>query len=195
MELKPKLLVRYFLRGLLLVAPTFLTAYLIWAAVRWLDGLLPIAIPGLGLIIILASITFLGFLGSTFLAKPLFGTLEKLVLRVPLINIVYTSLTDLFQAFMGDKKKFGKPVLVNFGGGTHLYKLGFVTKDDMNELGLPGMVSVYLPHSYNFSGNHFLIEKQYVTPVEVSSVEIMKFIISGGVSKIDLKPQEKSEKL
>ena len=181
-----RILIRYFLRGLLLVAPTALTIYLIWLAVEFLDGILTLSIPGLGLVIILASITMIGFLGSTILAKPIISGFEKLMARLPLINIIYTSLNDLFTAFVGDQRKFDKPVMVRFGNDSNLVKLGFITRENMEELGLQEMVSVYFPHSYNFSGNHFLVERKYVTPLSIPSVEVMKFIVSGGVSKLKL---------
>ena len=179
-----KVIIRYFLRGLLLVVPTALTIYLIWFSVEFLDGLLQLEIPGLGLAIILVSITLLGLLGSTLLARPIFTAFEQLMERLPLINIIYTSLNDLITAFVGEKRKFDKPVTVQLTSDTNLLKMGFITKEDLSELDLPGMVSVYLPHSYNFSGNHFLVDRQYVKPVEVNSVEVMKFIVSGGVSEI-----------
>ena len=179
-----KILIRYFLRGLLFVVPTAITVYLIWFAVESIDGLLQLSIPGLGLIIILGSITLLGFLGSSFLARPVFAAFERVMQRLPLVNIIYTSLNDLITAFVGEKRKFDKPVLVQLTPDSNLLKMGFITKSDMQELGLPGMVSVYLPHSYNFSGNHFLVKREYVQPINIPSVEIMKFIVSGGVSGI-----------
>ena len=84
------------------------------------------------------------------------------------------------NSFVGDKKKFNKPVLVKVEN--NLYKPGFVTSDDLKDIGLPGMVSVYLPHSYNFSGNVFLTDKKNIKPLKNSSSEVMKYIVSGGIS-------------
>ena len=83
-------------------------------------------------------------------------------------------------SFMGEKKKFNKPVLVKVESS--LYKPGFVTSSDLKEIGLPGKVSVYLPHSYNFSGNVFITDKKNVIPLKNSSSEVMKYIVSGGIS-------------
>ena len=70
--------------------------------------------------------------------------------------------------------------------------MGFVTNSDLSELGVASdLVSVYLPHSYAWSGNQFIISKEYITPLDVPAATIMKFIVSGGVS--DLDPEEESE--
>ena len=62
------------------------------------------------------------------------------------------------------------------------YKPGFVTSEDLKNIGLPGKVSVYLPHSYNFSGNVFISDKKNITPLSNPSSEVMKYIVSGGIS-------------
>ena len=177
-------LIRYFLRGLLFVVPLAITVYLFWSAIQFLDGLVRLETPGLGLLLILVSVTLIGFLGSTFLTRSIFTAFENLIKRLPLINIIYTSLNDLVTAFVGEKRKFDKPVLVQLSEEGSLQKMGFITRADMEDLELPGMVSVYLPHSYNFSGNHFIVDRKYVKALDVPAMEVMKFIVSGGVSEI-----------
>jgi uncharacterized membrane protein len=175
---------KYFLQGLLLVVPIALTWYVLVISIQWMDGLVPVNFPGLGLVIILAAITFIGYLGSLFITKPIIEWFERGIARLPLVSLIYTSLKDLIGAFVGDKKKFNKPVLVALNQERTLYKMGFITETDLSTLGLPGMVSVYLPHSYNFSGNQFLVAKEMVTPLDISGTAAMKFIVSGGVSGI-----------
>jgi uncharacterized membrane protein len=64
-------------------------------------------------------------------------------------------------------------------------KLGFMTSDDLSDLGImKGQVAVYLPHSYAFSGNLFIVPAENITLIDASASDIMKFIVSGGVSKI-----------
>lgn len=163
--------------------PLALTIYIIVVSIQWLDGLIPVRVPGLGLLIILAVITIFGYLGSTLLAKPLFDFLEDLLKKVPFVNLIYTSIKDLIEAFVGDKKKFNQAVVVTIDKHSTLKKLGFITQHDLTNLGLKGMVSVYCPHSYNFSGNLFVVPKEHVTPIQnVSSAAFMKFVVSGGVS-------------
>jgi uncharacterized membrane protein len=177
-------ILKHFLQGLLLVVPLALTWSVLVLSIQWMDGLVPVKIPGLGLLIILVAITFVGYLGSLFITKPIIEWMERGIARVPLISLIYISLKDLMGAFVGDKKKFNKPVLVALNQERSLYKMGFITETDLSILGLPGMVSVYLPHSYNFSGNHFLVSREMVTPLDISGTAAMKFIVSGGVSGI-----------
>ena len=179
-----RVFIRYFGRGLLLVAPVGVTVYILWAAIRWIDALLPLWFPGAGLLIIFGSVTLVGYLGSTFIARPLFQLLEKSLNRLPLVNVLYSSLKDLFSAFVGDKKKFTQPVLVTLNRDSDLRKLGFITQVDLADLGLTGKVAVYLPHSYNFSGDLYIVPRENVTPVQASGTAIMKFIVSGGVTHV-----------
>ena len=172
----------YFMRGLLLVVPFALTIYIISLALNFIDGLIGIKIPGLGIAILLTSITFFGYLGSTLLVRSVFDLTENLITKLPFINTIYYSLKDLTSAFVGNKKKFDKPVLVTMNKEAQLQKLGFVTQKDLKTMNLPGSIAVYVPHSYNFSGDLFILPKDAVTPVDVASTEIMKFIVSGGVA-------------
>ena len=87
--------------------------------------------------------------------------------------------------FVGQKKKFTEPVLVRINNTTDLQKIGFVTARDLEILGLKeGKVAVYLPHSYAFSGNLFIAPVENVTPINAAPAEVMKFIVSAGVTQI-----------
>ena len=174
----------YFLRGLLLVVPLALTAYIIVISIRWLDGLIELNIPGLGLLIILGSITVFGYLGSSFLIRPILNFFEGIVIKVPFVRIIYTSLKDLISAFVGDQKKFRQAVMVDLIVDGSIKRVGFITQEDMTTMGAPGFVAVYFPHSYNFSGNLLIIPKAQVKPLSLSSTDAMKFVVSGGVSGI-----------
>lgn len=179
-------LLTYFFRGLLFVVPFALTIYIIFESLEWLDGLIPINIPGLGLIIIISAITFLGFVASFFITRPVFEYFEKSLIRIPIVNIIYTSIKDLIGAFVGDQKKFNIPVLVAMEETSTILKVGFITQKDLESIDLPGYASVYLPHSYAWSGNQFIIENKYLKPLNMSATAAMKFVVSGGVSGLDL---------
>ena len=142
-----------FLRGLLLLVPMAAAMYVVYYIYTMLDSLIDFGIPGLSFVIVILLITFVGFFTRKY-NTGLFIWFEDLVNKVPLLSLIYSSIKDLMNSFVGDKKKFNKPVLVKVEN--NLYKPGFVTSDDLKDIGLPGMVSVYLPHSYNFSGNVFL---------------------------------------
>jgi uncharacterized membrane protein len=178
-----KRIITYFFRGLLFVVPIALTIYVIYLIIQFLDGILPIPIPGLGILIMLAFITFIGFLASIFITKPLFDIFEKWVFKLPLINILYTSIKDLMSAFVGDKKKFNIPVIVKLSEG--MSRLGFITQDDLSIIEEENLVAIYFPHSYNFSGNLYLVPRDNVRILKnVKSADIMKLIVSGGVSPL-----------
>jgi hypothetical protein len=89
---------------------------------------------------------------------------------------------DLISAFVGDKRKFTQAaiVLINKEAGVH--KIGFVTQNDLTSLGVSNMVAVYFPHSYAFSGELMLVPKENVQMLDMPSAEVMKLIVSGGVS-------------
>jgi uncharacterized membrane protein len=174
----------YFLRGLLLIAPLAVTIYLLFFLLQSIDSLIPINIPGLGFLIILVSITLVGFVGSQLIFKPFFNRMERLLTKLPLVNIVYSSLKDLVSAFVGEQKKFNQPVLVTINEENCLRKLGFLTQKDLSQLKLTDEVAVYFPYAYAFSGDLFIVPAKNVTLLDVSATEVMKFIISGGVTKL-----------
>ena len=174
-------LINNFLRGLLLVVPMAAAIYVVWYLYNFLDSLIPVAknIPGLSFILVVLLITIAGSYAKRY-NTGLVNWFENFIKDVPLLNLIYSSIKDLMTSFMGEKTKFNKPVLVKVEAS--LYKPGFVTSEDLKNVGLNGKVSVYLPHSYNFSGNVFITEKKNIIPLKNSSSEVMKYIVSGGIS-------------
>ena len=174
-----------FLQGLLFIAPVTITVFVIYRVFVFTDNLIPLQVPGLGVLIVLAIITVIGLLGSFLIRTPLSRLVNRIFERIPLVKIMYSALKDLMSAFVGQKKKFNKPVRVLMNRESQIYKLGFLTEDDLSTIGVgDDMVAVYLPHSYNFSGNLFLVPAASVTPLDAPASEVMKFIISGGVTKV-----------
>ncbi|TNF39997.1 MAG: DUF502 domain-containing protein [Cytophagales bacterium] len=174
----------YFFRGLLFLTPLAVTIYVMYAIFVFLDNLIPVPIPGIGILMVLALITFIGYLASLFFTKPFFEWFERGVFKIPLVNLLYTSIKDLMGAFVGEKKKFSSPVIVEISDS--MCRLGFITQEDMAVVGKEDMVAIYFPHSYNVSGNVFLVKKEKVTPLRgVKSSDVMKFMVSGGVSNLE----------
>lgn len=174
-----------FLQGLLLIAPISITLFVIYKLFQFVDGLLPIAIPGLGLIIIFTSITLIGLFGSIIIKTPLSYLFNRVMDQVPIIKMLYTAINDLLSAFVGQKKKFTEPAMVIMNHESNIRKLGFITERDLHTIGIgEEFVAVYLPHSYNFSGNMFIVPARNVTPIDTNSAEFMKFIVSGGVTRV-----------
>jgi len=201
MEKKPanyfRQLINYFLRGVLFVAPVFFTVYALFAILRWGDDLIhdffPQLFPGAGLLILLAFITLVGLLTKLFVFNWVMEGLEHLFNQSPVTRLIYSSLKDLFSAFVGDKKKmFSQPVMVMLFKESGVQKLGFITKQDLEVIGVKGMSAVYFPHSYNFSGNLYLVPKENITVLhDFPAADAMKFIVSGGVTNIENMNQEK----
>ncbi len=183
MKEKMKRLLGYFLQGLLYTLPIAATIYVVVEAIILIDGIIPVKFPGLGLLILILAITLVGFLGSTIIVQQFFS-LEKILDRIPLIKIIYTSVKDLLSAFVGKKKRFTKPVLVKMEGGVE--RLGFVTQEDLTDIGIPTTkIGVYIPFSYAVTGNLIIVPRENVTPIDANSADIMKFVISGGVTELE----------
>lgn len=181
-KFKLKKLINFFLKGLLVCLPILLTYYVVSSVVLSVDKIIPINIPGIGFIVVIVGVTLIGWVGSSIISKPLFNLIDDFLSSLPFIKIIYTSVKDLMEAFVGEKKKFSKPVVVEFTEG--IYKPGFITQDDLFEINLPGLVGVYFPHSYAFSGNLFFIDKAKIKLFEGNPTDFMKFIVSGGVTEI-----------
>lgn len=175
-------LVRYLVRGAIVLTPLATTAYVLWWALATLDQLLPVGIPGLGLVLVLTLVTLVGWLTSSMLGASLVEMTDRRLAKLPLIKLIYSSIKDLIDAFVGDKKRFDQPVAVKLDARGAVRTLGFVTREALEVPGLEGTVAVYLPQSYNFAGNVLIVERRLVEPLGVSSGDMMTFIVSGGVS-------------
>ena len=108
--------------------------------------------------------------------------MDRILNRLPLVKLLYGSVKDLLNAFVGDKKSFSHPVLVQLNGDSQAHVLGFITCDSLFHLGLDGYVSVYVPQSYNFAGQLLVFPISRVKALEANSTEVMTFIVSGGVA-------------
>ena len=175
-----KTLIKYFLRGLVIVIPIAVTIYIIVQLFVWIDRLLGLERTGVGFLIVFAGTILVGMLASNILLRKLFQWTEVLFVRAPLVKIIYTSIKDLIEAFVGEKKRFTKPVVVSIGPGFRV--LGFITQEDMSAFGLTSDVAVYLPQSYNFAGNLIIVPRTSVGVLPADSSQVMAFIVSGGVS-------------
>lgn len=185
--------ISYFIRGLLFVAPVGFTALILYSAFDFVDSLVRIRfsidrpdelffIPGLGFFIVVAGTALIGFVFTRLLPQTIQNWIENGIKNLPLVKIFYSAFKDLVSAFVGDKKKFKTGVLITLNVNSNIKKLGFLTQDNLDILNLPDMVSVYCPHSYAFSGETFLVPKENITLINASTSEVMKFVVSGGVS-------------
>jgi len=177
-----KRLVGYFVRGCLVLAPLGLTVYILFTILHAIDQFLPIGIPGVGLLLTLCLVTLVGMATSNVIGRSVVEATDRALKRLPLVKLIYTSIKDLINAFMGDKKSFNRPVAVTLNPMSGLRTLGFITREGLAALDMPMHVAVYFPQSYNFAGYLAIVPREQVEALDVSSAELMTFIISGGVS-------------
>lgn len=192
-----KKLFQYFLQGILILAPVAITIYALYFVVSTIDGWIPIFSSvddagrvhvqnyGLGFVIIILAVIAIGYFSSFFITGRLVSILDKFMQRTPGIKHIYSTAKDFFEAFAGDKRKFTQNVLANVDDN-EVWRLGFITRQDMSEFGLMDYVAVYIPMAYSVAGNVYIIPKSRVKPItHISSTQTMKFAVSGGVTEIE----------
>lgn len=187
-----KKLTSYFLQGLLFLAPISITIYVIYLAFDFSDNLsqelvstlIGREIPGLGILIMLVFLTALGYVGQTIIARPFRIFFNKIIHTVPLLELIYSAIKDFFSAFVGKDKKFNKPVLFKINPDDNAHRIGFITNQNLEAFGTPNMVAVYVPFSYTFIGETYLVSKDAVKPINAPASEVMKFLVAGGVADV-----------
>lgn len=179
-------IIQYFLQGLLILGPVSITIYFIYIVFDKIDGLLrpAINIPGLGFIIIIAFVILIGYISSFFVMGRLLSVLDKFLEKTPGIKLLYSFVKDFFEAFAGNKKKFTNNVLACVDDND-VWRVGFITQENMNTFGMEDYVAVYLPMAYSVAGNVYIVRKERIRPItSISATQTMKFAVSGGVTTI-----------
>ena len=198
-------LFNYFLQGLLVMAPLAITAYAVYWIISSIDNLIPLFTYkdeagkivvrnyGLGFLIVIAFICLIGWLSSFFIQLRLFSLFDHWLERAPGIRFIYSTVKDFFEAFAGEKKKFNRPVLANIDDND-VWRVGFITQEEMKDFGFTEYVAVYIPMSYSIAGNVYLIPRARVRPVtNIGATEAMKFAISGGVTDVPIESKPKTD--
>jgi uncharacterized membrane protein len=175
-------IVKNFLRGLVIVIPIALTIYLIYEAFVRIDRLLDLKTPGVGFAITILGVIAIGALASNFVGREFLRWTEAVFTRMPLVRLVYASIRDLLEAFVGDQKRFNQPVVVALTDDVRA--VGFVTQDDLSFLSMPGDVAVYLPFSYSMAGSMLVVPRGRVNRLAIDSASVMALVVSGGVSRV-----------
>ncbi len=192
-----KNLFRLFLQGLLYITPLAVTVYVFSITFAWIDGLLRdlvifqrggvlehFSFPGLGIIVIVLVVTFVGYIGPRLITAPLISMFEGALEKAPVVNLIYSSVKDFLSAFVGKDRKFDRPVLVRLDAENIIERMGFITSDDLSALGLTDKIAVYFPSSYGVLGELVIVPKANITPIDAHTTEVMKFIVSGGVTRL-----------
>ncbi len=153
---------------------------------------------GIGFLIIIVTVTVIGFLGTRFfIGKWIFDSFANLLEHTPGVKFIYSSIRDVIKSFVGDKKRFNKPVWVCVNVNPEIWRIGFMTQSDMSHLGLRDKVAVYMPHAYAISGWVIVIDSNNIKPVtDMTAGEAMKFAVSGGITtEVETEHNGKKDKL
>jgi len=175
-------LLNHFFRGVVLLAPLAFTVYVCVRVFATIDGWLGIPIPGVGFLATVVLITLFGFVASNFITRGMLSVVEGVLERLPFVRLLYSSTKDLLNAFVGEKRRFDKPVLVAPYASGEARALGFITQETLTSMGMLEHVAVYLPQSYNFAGSLLIFPTSAVTVLDAESADVMAFIVSGGVT-------------
>lgn len=201
---KFKKLIHFFFQGLIILAPIAITAWAVVSLFNFIDSILPnllhlllpdlfkldqygfpIRIPGLGFLVVIFIVLSVGYISSSFIVGKLVDLFDNILERTPGIKIIYTTVKDFFEAFAGNKRKFDKAVLVSIEAAD-VWRVGFITHEELHEFGLHDYMAVYIPQSYAFAGHLYFVKRERVRILtDISSADAMKFAISGGVTEID----------
>ena len=186
-------ILKYFLQGLVLFIPIGITIIVFIKLFQFFQGLFSfVGLTGSSFIDTIISFIFLvvfitlgGVLASSFIFKKSFSYLEDRLEHTPFVKHIYSPIKDFMNAFMGNKKKFNKPVLVLTNPQANIQEVGFITQDDLTNWGIIDKIAVYLPMSYSLSGRLIIVPKTQISVLNIEGSEAMKFIVSGGLTEKD----------
>ena len=183
---------RYYLAGLVVLAPTALTLWVAWKFFTFFDGILGgelrargISVFGLGFVLLNLIVLILGALTANFLGKRLVVVWDRLMHRVPLVNKVYSTLRQIAEIFLGsgEDASFRRVALVEYGSpGTHM--VGFVTSTAASEAGEKlgtRVCHVFVPSAVNpTTGFLLVVPEGKVRYLEMTPEQAMRMIVSAG---------------
>jgi len=188
----------YFITGLLVVVPLYITIYIFTLIVGFMDGAyhllpevlqpdkyLPFQVPGLGVLITLTGILIAGVITQNFMGRWLLHLAEKILMKVPVVRIVYNASKQFMETFFAKEHEgFRKVALVEFPC-KGIWSLGFLTGKVCEELQKKTpeeMLNVFLPTTPNpTSGYYAIIPKREVILLDMSIEDAFKVIMTGGM--------------
>jgi uncharacterized membrane protein len=199
----------YFLTGLILVGPIYITLNLTWWFINWVDdamrpfipiGLrtetyLPFRVPGYGVIIALFALTLLGFLTAGLVGRTLVEFSENLLNRMPIVRPIYKTMKQIFETlFSKSGSSFRRVGLVEFPTGA--WSLVFLSQSPSVEMAQrmpePDYVGAFLPCTPNpTTGFFFYVQRKNVIELDISVETAMTLIMSAGMVQPNPEAQKK----
>jgi len=197
---------RYFLAGLLVFLPVVITLWFLGWVIGLLDGLLdvlpagvhpntylPFAIPGLGALVTVTLILFLGILTRGVATRRFLAAWENIFVKIPIFRGVYTAVQKLVQTFLGQSQNARQVVMIEYPR-KGIYTVGFAMGRAWRELERTQeaqLVNVFIPTTPNpTSGFYLLVPTTEVSALDMTMEEALKLITSGGL----ITPDEKSRR-
>jgi len=188
---------RYFITGLIITLPVFITTYFLFLTFRFIDGVcggvinyflrkeLGFSIPGIGIMLGILTVLVVGFLATRFLGNRLFPTMEKWFLKFPLIRQIYPPAKQIVNFFISkDKPAFKKVVLVEYPS-RGIWSVGFVTNEGFKEAREKvnkELIHVFIASTPSpLTGFFVLVPKGDVKFLNISVEDGIKLIVSGGI--------------
>ncbi len=211
----------YFLAGILVTAPISITLFLAWQFInvidKWVEALLPprfnpetylpFSVPGIGLLVVMLFLIFVGWLTAGFLGRWLIRTGEMVVHRIPAIRTIYGAVKQILETVLANQSDaFREVVLIEYPR-RGIWAVGFVTGATQGEVQgrvRDDVVNVFLPTTPNpTSGFLLFLPRNEVTFLDMSVEEGIKLVISAGIvvpptaadkeSELPLGPREPTE--
>lgn len=192
---------RYFVTGLIVITPVGAT----WLVLQWifrrldsilgrpLAAVLPVHIPGLGLVLLLVLIVLVGWLAYQTAGRQLINWWDTLLVRFPLTARIYRASSQIVQTLMGSQQRIVRRVVLIPFPTDGSWAVAFVTNEGSEVAGFPTgeYVHVFLPTTPNpTSGYMLLVHKDRIRNADLSVEDAMKLIISGGaVQQMKQSPQ------
>ncbi|HEY4716926.1 MAG TPA: DUF502 domain-containing protein [bacterium] len=193
-----KLLKRYFLAGMIIIVPLWITIFVLQAFVGMTDQVLKILpplvnphtyipIPGLGLIMVFILIILAGAFVDNYFGKKIFEWGETLVAQIPVIRTIYNSVKQLLTGILSEKNEIFKRVVIVEFLRSDIYSIGFVTGEwrekiiSNNEI---KFLKVFIPTTPNPTSGFFcIVSENKIKYLDISVDEAFKLIISAGFAE------------
>jgi uncharacterized membrane protein len=200
----------YFLTGTIIAAPLFLTIYITWTFVTWVDHLvtpfippiyrpdtyLPFAVPGFGLVVGLVFLTLLGFVTANFVGRQTILLGESLVGRMPIIRNIYRGLKEIFETVLKQRTKAFRTVALVEWPRKGVWSIVFVSSDLRSEINhhLEDTVAVFRPSTPNpTSGFLLFVKRSDLIILNMSVEDATKMVISAGLVAPEFTPASSQE--
>jgi uncharacterized membrane protein len=193
-----------FLTGLVVVLPVFLTVYLVWATIGFVDARVIPLIPnrynpenvfgrnifGFGVVVFLVFTTLVGAVTKGYIGRRILQTGERMVERMPIVRTIYNGLKQIAETiFSQTSNSFQTACIIEYPR-RGLWSVAFVSTDTLGEIrhksGEDDLVSVFLPSTPNpTTGFLLFVPRSDVRVLDMSVEEAAKLIISAGLVEPD----------